>query len=189
MIFYVVFTLYWFAAAHCFPALFCESRRCSMFISEAVCEMRSALCCQQPRHQSRACRCAKTRSRPWMRAHLPEPGKAHGQVVNKWKWKIATTCGSCSSTCKRERRSGHDGCPVSPPLLIWSTKYLGHPLIPSPSSPFATIIDKQMCAGRPQAQKIVRVQNCLWDEKFCLSVVRVQSCFWVQVDCECFLSK
>lgn len=60
---------------------------------------------------------------------------------------------------------------------------------PSPPSPLTTIIDKQMGAGRPQAQKIVRVQNCLWDEKFCLSVVRVQSCFWVQVDCECFLSK
>ena len=54
---------------------------------------------------------------------------------------------------------------------------------PPPPSPFTTIIDKQMCAGRPQAQKIACVQNCLWDEKFCLFVVRVQSCFWVQVDC------
>lgn len=37
-------------------------------------------------------------------------------------------------------------------------------------------------ARSPQAQKIACVQNCLWDEKFCLFVVRVQSCFWVQVD-------
>lgn len=159
-----------------------------MFISGAVCNMLPALCCQQLVHQSRACRCVQTRSRPWMRAHPPEPGKAHGQVVNKWKWKIATTCGACSSTCKRERWSGHDGCPMSQLLLIWSKKYPGQPPAPPPS-PFTTIIDKQMCAGRLQAQKIACVQNCLWDEKFCLFVLWVPSCFWVQVDCQWFLSK
>lgn len=119
--------------------------------------MWSALCCQHPMHQSRACRCVQTRSRPWMRAHLPELRKAHGQVVNKWKWKIATTCGSCSSTCKRERRSGHDGCPVSPLLLIWSKNTRANPSHrPSPPlPPFTTIIDKQMCAGRPAS-----AENC-----------------------------
>lgn len=48
---------------------------------------------------------------------------------------------------------------------------------------FSTIIDKQMCAGRLQAQKIACVQNCLWNDKFCLFVWRVQSSFWVQVYC------
>lgn len=52
-----------------------------------------------------------------------------------------------------------------------------HPL------PFSAIIDKQMCAGRLQAQKIACVQNCLWDETFCLFVAQVQSCFWVQAHC------
>lgn len=98
-----------------------------MFISEAVCYRLSALCCQQLVHQSRACRCVQTISRPWMRAHPPEPGKAHGQVVNKWKWKIATTCWTRSSTCRQERWSGHDGCPVSPLLLIWSKNTLPLP--------------------------------------------------------------
>lgn len=63
---------------------------------------------------------------------------------------------------------------------------------PPPTSqppPFTSIIDKQMCAGHLQAQEIACVQNCLWDEKFCLFVARVQSCFWVQVDSLGFLSK
>lgn len=102
----------------------------AVYVSAAVCDMQPALYCQQPVHQSRACRWVQTRSRPWMRAHLPEPGKAHGQVVNKWKWKIATTCGARSSTCKRERWSGHDGCPMSLLLLIWSKKYQCHPTLP-----------------------------------------------------------
>lgn len=118
---------------------------------EAVRLMLHGLCCQKPVHQSRACRCVQTRSWPWIRAHLPEPGKAHGQVVNKWKWKIATPCGACSSTCKRERWSGHDGCPMSLLSLIWSKKYLGQPL---PTPLFTTIIDKQMWPGRCKHRKL-----------------------------------
>lgn len=160
-------------------------QNCICYNFEAVFNLLLALCCQQPVHWCRACRCVQTRSRPWMRAHLPKLGKAHGQVVNKWKWKIATTCWARSSTCRRERWSGHDGCPICLLLLIWSKKiYEGQPLcLHLHAPPFSTIIDKQICAGHPQAQKIACVQNCLWDEVFCLFVGLVQSCFWVQVYC------
>lgn len=82
-------------------------------------------CCLQSAGCTR--RCGQSRSHRWMRAHPPEPGTAHGQVVNKWKWKIAATCWAHSSTCRRERRAGHDGCPVSPLLLIWSKIYRPKP--------------------------------------------------------------
>lgn len=62
--------------------------------------------------------------------------------------------------------------------------YEGQPLcLHLHAPPFSAIIDKQMCAGHPQAQKIACVQNCLRDEVFCLFVGLVQSCFWVQVYC------
>lgn len=167
-------TLYLSALLHCYPPHLCGSLCCCICSFLRQC----AICCLHSVVSSRCIR-AELRSRPWMRAHPPEPGKAHGQVVNKWKWKIATTCWARSSRCRGERWAGHDGCPVSPLLLIWSKKIPA----PPPTPPFTTIIDKQMCAGRSQAHKIACVQNCLWDEKFCLFVVRVQSCFCVQEDC------
>lgn len=64
-----------------------------------------------------------------------------GKHMVKWSTnengKLLPLVGPVQVHASGERRSGHDGCPVSPPLLIWSTKYLGprcpH-LLPSPSS-------------------------------------------------------
>lgn len=103
-----------------------------------------ALCCQ---HRSRAHGCVWTRSRPWMRAHLLQLRKAHGQVVNKWKWKIAATCWTRSSTCRRWRWSGHDECPVSLLFFIWSTPPPPH-----------TIYDNRNTDGH---WSLAGEQNCL----------------------------
>lgn len=73
---------------------------------------------------------AEARSRPWMRAHLPEPEKAHGQVVNKWKWKIAPTCGSRSSTCKRREAVGSWWMPRVPAAVDMINQIPGRPLPP-----------------------------------------------------------
>lgn len=68
---------------------------------------------------------------------------SRGKHMVKWSTnengKLLPLVGPVQVHASGERRSGHDGCPVSTPLLIWSTKYLSPRCPHLPPSPSSTI--------------------------------------------------